>query len=161
MSPLVILFISVVVLFLLAFVSRRRFGVLGLALASGYVLQRLWESDFPIWAEFIPFPETSVFSPLTIIGLIVLLLPSVILLFGGPAYKNTTGRIFGSALYALLAVLFGMGALVGSMNLSGDGRLVYDFVMQNRDYILTAALIAAVIDVTHSQTSKKGPTKKK
>ncbi|NLA43095.1 hypothetical protein GX865_02995 [Candidatus Saccharibacteria bacterium] len=161
MNVIVILVIYAVLLFLLAFFSKRRFGVLGLALAAGYVLQRLWESEFPAWAANLSFLGDWVISPLTVVSLLVLLTPSLLLIFGGPVYKGLLGRILGSLLYSLLAVLFGIGALSGLMDLSGSSRQFFDVVMLNRDYILTGALIVAVIDVMHSRLSGFGSIKKK
>ena len=161
MNVIFILAVALVVLFLLAFLTKRRFGVLGLALAAGYVLQRLWEPAFPGWIAQVSLPEFAVLSPLTVLGLVVLLLPSLLLLFGGPTYKNMTGRIVGSLLYALMAVLFGSGALAGSMDLSGESKQIFDMIMANRDYILTAALVLAVVDVMHSRSAGgKAPKKK-
>ena len=161
MNVVIVLVIAAVLLFLLAFISRRRFGVLGVALAAGYVLQRLWEPSFPGWAAQLQLPLDLLVSPLTIIGLVVLLLPSLLLLLGGPTYKKGLGRSLGSALYALLAVLFGLAALAGSMDLSGESRQLYELVMQYRDYILTAALALAVVDVMHASSSGPKPDKKK
>lgn len=161
MNMALILIISATLLFLLAFASKRRFGVLGLALAAGFVLQRLWEAEFPRWAAYIPSYEEVAISPLTLVGLMVLLAPSLLLLFGGPTYKSMLGRVFGGLLYALLAVLFGMGALAGSMDLSGDSRQVFDIIMANRDYILTGSLVVAVVDVMHSRSSGGKSLKKK
>ena len=161
MNAIITLIIAAVVLFLLAFFSKRRFGILGLALAAGYVLQQLWEPLFPTWASYVSLPAEVPISPLTVIGLVVLLLPSLLLLFGGPTYKNMTGRLIGSVLYALLAVLFGAAALAGSMDLTGESKQVFDSVMENRDYILTGALVLAVVDVMHSRSSGGGKAHKK
>lgn len=137
------------VLFLLAYATKRRFGVLGLALAAGYVLQRLWESELPAWARQLQIPNEFIVSPVTLLGLTIVLLPSVILLFGGPTYKTVRGRLVGSVGYALLALVFCVGPLSNSLALLGDGKVVFDFVMTYRDYIMTGALVLAVVDMLH------------
>lgn len=138
-----------ILLFFLAYVTKRRFGVLGLALAAGYVLQRLWELELPVWARQLQIPNELVVSPVTLLGLTIVLLPSIILLFGGPTYKTIRGRLVGSVGYALLALVFCIGPLSNSLALLGDGKVVFDFVMTYRDYIMTGALVLAVVDMFH------------
>lgn len=145
-----------VVLFLLAYATKRRFGVLGLALAAGYVLQRLWEAELPAWAGYLQIPDSLIVSPVTLLGMAIVLLPSIILLFGGPTYKTAHGRLVGSIGYALLALVFCIGPLSNSLTLLGDGKVVFDFVMTYRDYIMTGSLVLAVIDMfqVHVKSSK-------
>lgn len=158
MEVTVILIATAVTLFVLAYLTKRRFGVLGLALAAGYVLQRLWEEQLPSWVTLLAVPSELSVSPVTILGLIIVLLPSLALLLGGPTYKTVRGRLLGSLGYALLASVFCIGPLSNSMALIGDGKIVFDSVMAYRDYIMTGALILAVVDMLHIHvrpTSKK------
>ena len=158
MESVIILGVVVVVLFVLAFLTKRRFGVLALALAAGYVLSASWARDIEWAAALLPF-DFEVPSPVTVISLLVILLPSIILLFGGPAYSSKKGRIVGSLLYALTAVLFGLGALEHTLVLMGASKDVFDFLMEYRTYILTGALVWAVLDIMHVRTGRGGGEK--
>lgn len=158
MEVLAILVGTVALLFTLAYVARRRFGVLGLALAAGYVLQRLWEPQLPEWAQLMGLPNEFIISPVTILGLLIVLLPSVALLFGGPTYKTRHGRLVGSLGYALLALVFCIGPLTNSLALVGESKVVFDHLLTYRDYIMTGALIVAVIDML--QVHVRPPVKK-
>ena len=150
MEVAIVLIAAAIVLFVLAYITKRRFGVLGLALAAGYVLQQLWEDQLPGWVSLLGVPSEFVVSPVTILGLIIVLLPSLALLLGGPAYKTVRGRLLGSLGYALLASVFCIGPLSNSLALMGESKAVFDAVMAYRDYIMTAALMLAVIDMLHT-----------
>lgn len=152
MEVAIIIGIAALALFALAYVTKRRFGVLGLALAAGYVLSRLWEQDIPLLVDRIGI-EFEAVSSVTVVTLLVILLPSIALLFGGPTYKTKRGRLIGSALYAVLAVVFSLGALEYSLVLMGQGREVFEFLLANQQYILTIALAGAVVDIMHARSS--------
>ena len=152
MEVAIIIGIAALALFALAYVTKRRFGVLGLALAAGYVLSRLWEQDIPLLVDRIGI-EFEAASSVTVVTLLVILLPSIALLFGGPTYKTKRGRLIGSALYAVLAVVFSLGALEYSLVLMGQGREVFEFLLANQQYILTIALAGAVVDIMHARSS--------
>lgn len=145
----------VLLLFTCAYMTGRRFGVLGLALATGYVLSDLWSGVISETAALLPF-DFGAISPVTVLTLAVILLPSIILLLGGPSYKTKRGRLIGALLYAILAVVFSLGALEHTLVLMGNGRVVFDTLVQYQQYILTGALIAAVLDIMHTRSSGGG-----
>lgn len=147
MEVLVILLATTILLFALSYVSKRRFGVLGLALAAGYVLQRLWEDHLPAWAQLLGLPNEFIISPVTMLGLLIILLPSLALLLGGPTYKSRRGRLLGSLGYALLALVFCVGPLSHSLALIDEGRVIFEYVLEYQTYSMTAALIIAVVDM--------------
>jgi hypothetical protein len=156
MNVIIILSITAFILFSLAYATKRRFGVLGLALAAGYVLQRLWEPNLPEWANLLGLPNEFIISPVTMLGLLVVLLPSLALLFGGPVYKNKRGRLVGSVGYALLALVFCIGPLSNSLAVIGEGKVVFDFVLTYRDIIMTGALLLAVVDMLQVHVGSPG-----
>lgn len=152
MEIAIIIFAIVLILFVCAYVTKRRFGVLGLALATGYVLSKLWETNI---TELVTQSgvEFDLISPVTAVTLGMILLPSVVLLFGGPTYKTKRGRLVGSLLYAVLAVVFSLDALQYTLVLIGPGKQVFDVLVQYQQLILTAALAGAVVDIMHARTS--------
>lgn len=154
----VIIAFVVLVLFVFAYVTKRRFGVLGLALAAGYVLSKLWETNI---ADYVASSgiEFDAVSPVTLVTLIVILLPSIVLLFGGPTYKSKRGRLIGSLLYAVLAVVFSLDALQYTLVLIGPGKEVFDLLVQYQQVILTAALAGAIVDIMHARSSGTGGEK--
>jgi len=155
MDIIVIIGLAVLLLFGFAYITKRRFGVLGLALATGYVLSVMWQDVIADIALRLPV-DLGVVSPVTFLTLLVILFPSLVLLFGGPRYKTKRGRLLGSILYAVLAVIFSLGALEHTVVLMGDSRTVFEMIVQYQQYILTAALVIAVLDIMHTRSSGAG-----
>lgn len=102
-----------VVLFLLAFVMKRRFGVLALVVAVSYMVYQLWAVELDGLMAEMAIPRVDL--PASVVaGLVVICLPSVLVLFlGGPVYRTKRGRLVGSLLYALVVAVFGMLLLTG------------------------------------------------
>jgi hypothetical protein len=153
MSFVVIFCMVVAALFILAFFTKRRFGVLGLALAAGAMLSGLWVGDLtPIIANagfiIVKPPLSSVVSA----GLI--LLPALLLLSSGPTYKTMRQRVIGAAAFAVLAVALLLEPLGSALVIDGIGRSVYEFFVQYRSIIITAALSLAVLDLLVTKTPR-------
>ena len=155
MSALIIVFGFLVVLFILAFLFNRRFGVLGLSLAAGYIIYNLWSSKLSDFIAFFELPDLGIVSARTVVGLAIIILPSLILLLGGPSYKTTYGRLIGSLGYAVLATLFCVNALLFSLPVFAEGKIFFDFIKNNEEYIITVALIMATIDAMHLYSGSK------
>lgn len=150
----VVIFVSImVVLFALAFVTKRRFGVLGLALVAGAMLSNLWADTLtPLVAHT---GVTLTMPPLAAVvaaGLIVL--PAILLLMSGPTYHKMPHRIVGSLAFALLGVTLLLDPLGSALVIDGIGRSVYDSLVQYHVAIITAAMIAALLDIITTKTPK-------
>jgi hypothetical protein len=153
MSFLIIFLIMIAALFATAFFTKRRFGVLGLALAAGSVLATLWVGDLtPIIAEagiaMVRPPLSSVISA----GLV--LLPAVLLLASGPTYKLLPQRIIGAAAFAILATALLLEPLGSALVIDDTAKPVYEFFVQNRAIIITAGLALAILDLLVAKTPK-------
>lgn len=156
MSFLVIFLSLLAVLFVIAFVTKRRFGVLGLALAAGAFISGLWVGDLtPIIAEtgvqLIKPPLESVVSA----GLI--LLPAGLLLLSGPTYRPGASRILGALLFAVFAGVLLLEPLGSALVIEGVGQSVYDVLTTYRSPIITGCLIIALLDILGTKTPKLPP----
>lgn len=157
MSFLVIFLGLLAVLFIVAFITKRRFGVLGLALAAGAFMSGLWVGDLtPIVAEvgvqLIKPPLESVVSA----GLIML--PAVILLLSGPTYRPGLSRNVGALLFAVFAGVLLLEPLGSALVIEGVGQSIYDILTRYRNEIITACLAIALFDTLAAKTPKI-PTK--
>lgn len=135
-----------VALFLLPFLTKRRFGVLGLALGAGYLISSNWASTLT------PFIEQQgvilVAPPLsTVVVTALTLLPPVLLLFSGPKYSDKFSRVVGSAAFAVLAVAFLQAPLSQALVLEGEARDVFNTISQWQSIIIVVGLICAVLDI--------------
>jgi len=153
MSFLIIFLIVIAALFALAFLTRRRFGVLGLALAAGALLSTLWVGDLtPIIAEagfiLVKPPLSSVVSA----GLI--LLPAVLLLASGPTYKSLPQRVIGAVAFAVLATALLLEPLGSALVIDNTAKPVYEFFVRYSAVIITAGLSLAVFDLLLAKMPK-------
>jgi len=153
MIPIATFGIVAVILFFAAFISKRRFGLLGLALTAGATLSTLWSYDAGLVVSSLGFiPEGELTQAVTQSA--VVLLPAFLLLFHGYTYKNLILRIFGSLAFTILAVAFLVEPIGYALPLSGDGATVYNYIKQYKDIIISVGVVLAVIDLFFSKRAK-------
>lgn len=153
MSFIVILGIIAASLFAATYFTRRRFGVLGLALCAGFILSTLWAADVtPLVRE----AGVELLSPplASVVAATLVLLPAIILLFSGPTYSKRLPRLLGSLAFALLAAALLLPSLYAGLVLDENGKQVYDILNENRNYIITAAIVYALFDILTIKTPK-------
>lgn len=146
MSFLILFLIIIGSLFATAYFTRRRFGVLGLALAAGAMLSTLWVGDLtPIIARA---GVVLVKPPLeSVVSAVLILLPALLLLSSGPSYKAQVQRVIGATAFAVLAASLLLEPLGSALVIEGVGQSVYDFFVHNRVVIITVCLVLAIIDL--------------
>jgi hypothetical protein len=132
-------------LFVSAFMARRRFGLLGLALAAGSLLSGIWAFDVGLIVGAFGISAGPISS--AVISALIILLPAGVLLFHGYTYKTLVGRVVGASLFTLLAFAFLIEPLGHILVLQGDGANIYNWLVNNRTFIIGAGLIAAVVDL--------------
>lgn len=146
MITVIVLSIVAVVLFGLAFVSKRRFGLLGLALTAGATLSTIWSYDAGLIVSSLGvLPEGVITQAVT--QSLVVLLPAVLLLFHGYAYKTVVSRSIGSLLFTVLALAFLVEPLSYALPLDGAGGQVYSAIRTYKDLIISVGVILAVTDL--------------
>jgi len=138
-------------LFGLSFLSRRRFGVLGLALTAGALLASQMTKDLSrlISDNTIPVEPLSAISAASIF---LTLLPALILLLSGPSYKKRKQAIMGATAFTVMAMLLILGPLTSSMP---PDRLMEPFVLWVAKYsslLLAIGIAVAIVDawMTHN-----------
>lgn len=155
MSIIIIVLLVVGALFALSYFSRRRFGVLGLALCAGFLLSTMWAADV---TPFIKQAGIELLTPplASVVAAVLILAPSLLLMFGGPAYqKHGHHKIIGATAFALLATAFLLSPLGSSINMDGDAKEIYMFFIDNRNIIITIAIGYALFDILTFKTPKK------
>lgn len=143
---LIIILVVLLALFGLAFVTKRRFGVLGLALAAGVVLA---QNASVFVAGYIKSQSLSVeplsYSSVATIALI--LAPALILLAGGPTYNSKRAATVGAVGFALLGTLFLLGPLTTDLPSTDSAvRNVLNIIARYQNIIVICALVLALID---------------
>lgn len=145
MEIIIICFVISIVLFVSAFITKRRFGLLGLALAAGSLLSGIWGYDAGLVADSFGIPSGPLTSAITMA--LIVLLPAVVLLFHGYTYRTLVGRVIGASLFTLLALAFLVEPLGRILVLQDFGAVVYDWLVANRTLIIGLGLIIAVVDL--------------
>jgi hypothetical protein len=153
MTFIIAFLVIISVLFIVAYISNRRFGVRGLALAAGAMIASLWVSDLtPLIAQA---GFVLVQPPLeAVVAVILTLLPALLLLSSGQPNKSTIQRIFGALLFALLAVALLLESIGAALVVENPGDQLYAFMVQYRDVIITICLILATIDLALTKIPK-------
>jgi hypothetical protein len=153
MNVAIVFVIVLLILFGLAFFTKRRFGVLGLALAAGSMLSELWATQL---TPVVRSAGLVVQNPplITLVSVALVLLPALVLLFSGPSYHDTPKRVIGAFLFAALAFALLIEPLGSALVLQDQGRTIYEFFDSNRVYIVTAGLIIALLDLLSVHTGR-------
>jgi len=132
-------------LFLMSFATKRRFGVLGLALAAGALLSANWSGTLtPIIQRQ---GVTLVSPPLQMVVEVALtILPALVLLFSGPSYSKMWQRIAGSIGFALLGYALLAHSLNNILQLDEPGLSFYTFMNGYVNLVIVVGIIVAVVD---------------
>ncbi len=146
MVPIIVFAGLAVVLFAGAFISKRRFGLLGLALTAGATLSSIWSYNAGLVVSATGLVPEGVITQ-AVAQSAVVLLPAILLLFHGYSYKNVVSRIVGSFLFTILALAFLVDPIRYALPLEGLGATVYSYLTQYKDIIISAGVILAVVDL--------------
>jgi hypothetical protein len=156
---LIIVAVIAVVLFGLAFISRRRFGIHGLALAAGAFLSQLWGNDLGvILSGFNLLPDG--FSAVAVSVCIITVLPALLLMFRGKKAKKVITRVFSGLIFAVLALAFIVEPLSSVLPLDATGVVIYTILLQYKGLIIGSGIIIAILDILLATTPKPAPEEK-
>ena len=148
-------------LFIASFLTKRRFGFLGLALAAGSLLSTIWT---PFLTRLIDASGYDFFGTLTdtVVLSAIVVAPAVLLIFHGPSYKGGVGRLFGALFFAVLTLAFLVKPLGYSLPLTDvTGLNAYKWIEANSTWIIGVGLIFAVLDVFITKPAHHGDDKDK
>lgn len=145
MDTLALIIATFIVLFVSAYVHKRRFGLLGLALTAGSILSTIWGYNAELVIAVFGIRSSPLTSALVLI--VITLLPAAILLFHGYVYKTIISRIIGAFLFSLLALAFLIEPIGHVLMPSGIGLEVYDLIIYYKNTIIGIGLIIAIVDL--------------
>jgi hypothetical protein len=134
------------ILFAVSFLSKRRFGLLGLALTAGATLSTMWSYDAGLVIASTGLVPSGPITNAVALSLVVLL-PAIVLLFHGYSYKDMFSRIFGSLLFTVLALAFLLEPIGFALPLSGTSAYLYHQALNYKNIVISIGVILAVIDL--------------
>jgi hypothetical protein len=160
MIVIIVFVVLALALFTGAFLSKRRFGLLGLALTAGATLSSMWSYDAGL---VISSTGLVPHGPLTnaVALSVVVLLPAILLLFHGYTYKQMIPRIIGSLLFTVLAIAFLVEPIGFALPLTGLANDVYQWIDNNRDLIVSVGVVLAVVDLFFTKPAKNERDKRR
>lgn len=154
MITIIVLGVIAALLFTGAFVSKRRFGLLGLALTAGATVSTIWDYDAGLLISSTGLVPDGPITQAATLSFIVLL-PAILLLFHGYTYKNPFSRVIGSLLFATLALVSLIEPIGYALPLQGVGADVYNQIKNYKDVLISVGVILAVADLFFTKPAKK------
>lgn len=157
---LIIVLLLMVCLTALAFATRRRFGVLGLALCAGVILSQLATGDVSSVLKSADVPVEPL-SYQTAARVFLVIVPALVLMFAGPRYTTKHAQIVGAVGFGLFATVLLLPPLTADLPISDEAvRPFLNFIANNTRWIVSVAVIAAIADTMHTHTKKPLDKKK-
>jgi len=153
MTVILVFLAIAIALFVGAFISKRRFGLLGLALTAGATLSALWSYDAGLLIASTGLVPAGPITNAVALSVVVLL-PAIVLLFHGYTYKNIISRVLGALLFTVLALAFLMEPLGFALPLSGSTADAYNTAASYQSVIISVGVILAVVDLFFTKPAK-------
>ncbi|PKL31924.1 hypothetical protein CVV43_00540 [Candidatus Saccharibacteria bacterium HGW-Saccharibacteria-1] len=145
MNIIIIFAVVIIALFVLLFITKRKFGLLGLALAAGSILSGLWVEKAGYILGMLNAPSNM--YVIAFVSASIVIAPAILMIFHDGKYKTTVGRLVGSSLFTLLALAFLVEPIGRVLIPQGFGAVVYDWVASNNSAIIATCLILAIVDL--------------
>ena len=149
--PIVLVSLAVL-LFLGAFISKRRFGLLGLALTAGATLSTMWSYDAGLIVSSTGLVPDGPLTNAVALSLVVLM-PAIILLFHGYKYKSLFSRFIGSLLFTILALAFLLEPIGFALPLEGMSAYLYNQAVSYKELIISVGVVLAIVDLFFTKKS--------
>ena len=154
MTLVIIIAILIGSLFLLAYLTKRRFGLLGLALCAGSLLSASWASTLTPLLQQRGFHIIS--PPLaSIVAALLIVIPPVLLLFSGPKNKKPLPRLLAAGLFAFFAFVLLLEPLGGSLLVAGFSQSIYDQITGMNNSLIAVCILIALLDLLLTHPPKK------
>ena len=141
------------ILFALGFITKRRFGILGLALLSGSYLAGAWAGTIVPYVEKTDLNLSSLGVPaLALVTVLITLLPALVLLANSPKYRGKWAKVLGSLAFGLLAGVLLTSTLASVLPLDPIGHTIDTFVIHNYTLLVTAGIVLSIVDLFLSRS---------
>lgn len=152
---LIILGILAGLLFVLAFFTKRRYGLLAFALCAGVVLAESLDQDaaYLLEAAGVAVPY---FDARALAYTVLTLIPPFALLIGGIKYHDSRLAVLSGIGFAALGVLLLLDVLSTHLPLDDTSQNVLKIILKYKAVAVTALLLAGLFDVLSLKNPKLG-----
>lgn len=148
MSFTVVIIAIAAAMFILSYLTRRRFGILGLGLLSGSYLASAWAGTTVPYVEKTGINFHSLGLPaLAVMTVVITLLPALILLVNSPKQHGKSNRIISALAFGLLGGVLLTATLASVLPLDSFGKTIDTFVVSNYSLLVTAGIVLSIVDL--------------
>lgn len=149
------LIIIAVILFIVVYFSKRRYGLLSLALIAGSIISASWTTYLTAMLQIQGLQLIS--PPLgVVVSLALIVFPVIFLLFVGPKYRKKWQRVVGSLLFAALGALLAAVAIAREAPQLMTGSEIGTIATQTYPLIIVVGVGLAIGDTVMAHLPKKG-----
>lgn len=153
MNSTILIPIVSVVLFALSFISKRRFGLIGLALAAGSVLSSIWEDPASLIVSSLGIVQNGPMTTAVTLSLLTVI-PAIVLLFHGHSHTAKPIRIVSSLLFAVVGTAFLLEPLRYAIDTGGSSLDFYNTIHSYKDLIIGVGMVLAILDLFFTKPPK-------
>ncbi|HEX6461899.1 MAG TPA: hypothetical protein VFZ58_01350 [Candidatus Saccharimonadales bacterium] len=148
-----VLAIAFALLFLLAFATKRRFGVLGLGLTAGALLSEYWTGGASSLLQQ-QGVELTVPPLESVVAIALTLLPVLILFSSGPSYHQKPQQLVGSLLFAAMAFLILFPILESIFVIEPNMQSAISAINTYGTSLLALLIVLAIADTALAKTKR-------
>lgn len=146
-----IFFGSILIVFVISLIFKKRFGLMGLGLCAGYILNEFAKNS--IVKLLGGFSVNGYMLGSDVIQLLIVISPMLVLLFFSKKCKNHILRIVNSLAVAVLSAAFTVSIFsFSNSNLFSYEYDVYNFINSYRSLIIVAGITYSIVDIVLSQS---------
>jgi hypothetical protein len=153
MNSTILIPVTAVILFALAFVSKRRFGLIGLALAAGSVISTIWQDSASLIVSGLGIVKSEPLTTAVTLGVLTVL-PAIVLLFHGHAQFSKPIRIISSLMFAVVGTAFLLDPLKYAIDASSSSMDFYNSLYSFKDLIIGVGIVFAILDLFFTKPPK-------
>lgn len=159
MTFLIALGIYFAILLAIFYISKRSFGVPGLALAAGSLLATALSAQVtPLVISTIGATDGQVNQ--SMVAATLTLVPALVLLLFTVKAPTKIHRLYSSVLFAVLAVVLTYGSFANIVIMDDASQPLVDVALPYQASIMAATLVLALIDVVYARSGKEKGKKK-
>jgi hypothetical protein len=152
---LMIIFAAILaLLFALAYSTKRRFGMLGLALCAGALLSMSWTGSLTPFLQAQGIDFTS--PPLeAVVAATLTILPALFVLMKGPTYKKPLPQLVSAIGFTLFALILLLKPLGPSLPLPSSQQGLYTAIVGFSNASIVIGVLIALGDIVLHRPGKK------
>ncbi len=155
----IVIGVIAIILFSIALLSRRRYGILGLSLSAGTLLSSTIARDTSTLMTNFEIPTGSI-PYLTAAQILLILLPAFLLVLSGPSYPNRPRAVLGSICFTLLGTLLLLSPISAIVPYDDQSRELFALLSPYTNLAVATLVGISIVDTWVLYKSSQKASKK-